>query len=76
MAGMEIYATSRNVRMTPRKVRLVGDALKGKPLDEALALLRFMPHRASTVKSRAPVQSHAGALLNLCASHSGLDSEK
>ena len=49
MAGIEIHATSKNVRITPRKVRLVGDAVKGKGLTDAVALLRFMPHRASTV---------------------------
>lgn len=48
MAGIEIHALAKNIRMTPRKVRLVGEAVKGKPLNEALALLHFMPHRAST----------------------------
>jgi len=48
MAGIEIQAIARNVRMTPRKVRLVGAAVKGKPLSEAMAVLRFMPQRAST----------------------------
>lgn len=47
MAGIEIQATARQVRMTPRKVRLVAAAVKGKPLSEAMALLRFMPQRAS-----------------------------
>jgi len=61
MAGLEIYAISRNVRMTPRKVRLVGEALKGKPLNEALALLRFMPHRASTVVLKAVRSAVANA---------------
>jgi large subunit ribosomal protein L22 len=47
MAGIEIQATARQVRMTPRKVRLVAAAVKGKPLNEAMSLLRFMPQRAS-----------------------------
>jgi large subunit ribosomal protein L22 len=48
MAGIEVRAIAKNVRMTPRKVRLVGAAVKGKRVSEALAMLRFMPHRAAT----------------------------
>ncbi len=47
MVGIEIHATAKQVRMTPRKVRLVAAAVKGKPLTEAVSLLRFMPQRAS-----------------------------
>jgi large subunit ribosomal protein L22 len=48
----------RNARISPRKVRLVANAVKGKSFGEAVALLRFMPQRAAgfvakTVKSAA-----------------------
>lgn len=61
MAGIEIHATARNVRMTARKVRLVAAAVKGKPLGEALALLRFMPQRASTPVLKATQSAAANA---------------
>lgn len=34
-------------RQSPRKVRLVTDAVKGKPINEALRKLRFMTKRAA-----------------------------
>jgi large subunit ribosomal protein L22 len=58
---MEVQAIARNVRMTPRKVRLVGAAVKGKPINEALAILRFMPQRASTPVLKAVKSAAANA---------------
>ena len=65
MPGIEVHAIARDVRMTPRKVRLVGDAIKGKPLGEALSLLRFMPHRACTAIAKAVRSAAANAENNL-----------
>ncbi len=44
---MEVSATSKYIRMSPSKVRLVADSIKGKPVAEALAQLRFMPQAAA-----------------------------
>ncbi|MDA8217382.1 MAG: 50S ribosomal protein L22 [Dehalococcoidales bacterium] len=44
---MEVTATSKYVRMSPRKVRLVLDAIKGRQAQQALAMLRFMPQAAA-----------------------------
>src|SRR5438128_12627433 len=44
---MEVKATSKFVRRSPRKVRLVMDAVRGKSVDEALAILRFLPQGAA-----------------------------
>ena len=38
---MEARAVARHVRMSPRKVRLVVDQIRGKPVNEAYALLQF-----------------------------------
>ncbi len=38
---MEAKAIARHVRMSPRKVRLVVDQIRGKPVNEAYALLQF-----------------------------------
>ncbi len=40
---MEVVAIARQVRVSPRKVRLVLDVVRGKPVDEALAILGFLP---------------------------------
>jgi large subunit ribosomal protein L22 len=61
MAGIEIQAVARNVRMTARKVRLVGAAVKGKPLGVAMSMLRFMPQRASTPILKAVKSAAANA---------------
>lgn len=42
-------AVVRNVRMSPTKVRLVADAIRGKHVDEALAILQFTPKAAAPV---------------------------
>ena len=46
---MEVKAATKFIRRSPRKVRLVMDAVRGKRVDEALAILRFMPQGASRV---------------------------
>ena len=55
---MEAKAVLRGVRISPQKVRLVVDVVRGKPVDMALALLRNMPQKAAgevarTIKSAA-----------------------
>jgi large subunit ribosomal protein L22 len=44
---MEAKAIARHVRMSPRKVRLVVDQIRGKPVNEAYALLQFSKKVAS-----------------------------
>jgi large subunit ribosomal protein L22 len=43
----EVKAVARHIQMTPQKVRLVVDAVRGKSAREALDILRFMPNRAA-----------------------------
>ena len=40
---MEVRAISRGVHVSPRKVRLILKRLPGLTVDEALALLRYVP---------------------------------
>jgi len=42
-----VWAVARYVRISPQKVRLVLDQVRGKGIEEALAHLRFMPQRAA-----------------------------
>lgn len=37
---MEVKAVTRNIRISPRKVRVVIDVIRGKNVGEALAILR------------------------------------
>lgn len=43
----DVRAMARHVRMSPQKVRLVIDQVRGKDATEALTLLKFMPQRAA-----------------------------
>ena len=41
------HATLRQLRVTPRKVRLVADHVRGMPVGAALAMLKFTPQAAA-----------------------------
>ena len=43
---MEARATLRYARISPRKVGIVMDLIRNKPLDEALAILQYTPKSA------------------------------
>ena len=45
--GIEVRAVARNLRISPQKVRLVLATIKGKPVAEAEAILRYLPHKAA-----------------------------
>ncbi len=44
---MEAKAIAKYIRMSPRKVRLVADMIRGKQVEEAMNLLHFSSKRAS-----------------------------
>jgi large subunit ribosomal protein L22 len=46
---MEARAINRYVGSSPRKMRLVVDLIRGKPVDDALTTLHFSPKHASKV---------------------------
>jgi large subunit ribosomal protein L22 len=55
---MEVIAISRDTGVSPRKMRLLVDMVRGKKVDEALKILRFAPTPnalivAKTIKSAA-----------------------
>jgi large subunit ribosomal protein L22 len=61
MAGVEVRAVARNLRMSPQKVRLVLDTIRGKPVTEALAILRFLPHKATVPVAKVIRSASANA---------------
>jgi large subunit ribosomal protein L22 len=44
---MEVRAVAKNIRRSPQKVRLVADAVRGRTVNEALAILSLMPQGAA-----------------------------
>lgn len=55
---MQAKAVAKYIRMSPYKVRRVIDVVRGKPVSEALSILKYMPQRAAgevarTIKSAA-----------------------
>ncbi|MBP3953413.1 50S ribosomal protein L22 [Bacillus suaedae] len=46
---MQAKAVARQIRIAPRKVRLVVDLIRGKQVGEAIAILRHTPKAASPV---------------------------
>ncbi|WP_134704772.1 50S ribosomal protein L22 [Ammoniphilus sp. YIM 78166] len=58
---MEAKAIARQVRIAPRKVRLVVDLIRGKQVGEALAILAHTPKAASPVVEKVLKSAIANA---------------
>ena len=56
---MKVRAIAKDVGISPQKVRLVVNMVKGKKVDEALTILKFTP--APTAKAVAKVIKSAAA---------------
>lgn len=65
---MEAKATAKFVRISPRKVRLVVDLIRGKKIQEALAILKYTPKRASEAVTKVVKSAAANAEHNQQAS--------
>jgi len=61
---MEVIAITRSVRISPRKVRLVADAVKALSVDEALNALQLMKKRGATYLSKTLKSAVANAVTN------------
>lgn len=58
---MEVQAVAKNVRVSPRKVRLILERLPGLSVDQALALLRYMPSPHARTVSKVVLSAAANA---------------
>jgi len=58
---MEAKAIARHIRISPTKVRPVMALIKGKGVDDALAVLRFTPNRAARVVAKVLASAAANA---------------
>lgn len=61
---MEAKAIAKTVRISPRKVRLVLDLIRGKKLAEAIAILRLTPKASSAVIEKVIKSATANAVNN------------
>lgn len=61
---MEATATVKTVRITPRKVRLVINLIRGKKVGEALAILTAVNKSASPVVKKLVISAVANAVNN------------
>ncbi|MFM9107140.1 MAG: 50S ribosomal protein L22 [Chloroflexota bacterium] len=44
---MQVRAKVTNIRVSPRKARLVVDAVRGRRVNDAIAIARFLPNRTA-----------------------------
>ncbi len=58
---MEVKAVSKYVRVSPRKVRKVVGAIKGKPVEAGLQTLTFMPQKAANILEKVVRSAVANA---------------
>ncbi len=59
--AVEVRAVAKYIRMSPRKVRLVVDLVRGQGVDEALTMLRFTPKAAARVVAKVIASAAANA---------------
>ena len=68
----EAHAFVRDIRVTPRKIRLVVDLVRGKNVDDALALLTRVNRAASAPVAKAIKSAAANATNNFGMDKAGL----
>lgn len=58
---MQATAILRNARISPQKVRLVADQVRGMPVDKAEQLLKFSPKKAAHIIKKVLLSAVANA---------------
>ena len=58
---MEASATVRHVRMSPRKVRIVANMIRGKRVDQALGMLALLPKKSARIINKLVHSAAANA---------------
>ena len=58
---MEVRSYSRDAPIAPKKARLILDQVRGKRVDEAMSLLRFMPTPHARLGAKAVRSAAANA---------------
>ena len=58
---MEVRAISKDTGITPRKVRLLVDMVRGKKVEEALTMLKFAPSPTARIVAKVIKSAAANA---------------
>lgn len=61
MADIEVRAIEKHLRMSPRKVRLVLDLVRGKQVDQAIGILKLTPKGSAGAVAKAINSAAANA---------------
>ena len=69
---MEVKATAKYLRISPRKARLVIDLIRGKSAREAEAILKFTPNKGAELAAKVLNSAIANAENNLALSKDDL----
>ena len=69
---MEVSTIAKDTGIPPRKLRPISDLVRGKKVDEALTLLKFVPSPAARIVAKAIKSASANADNNFQMSPSDL----
>lgn len=58
---MQVAATLRYARISPQKVRLIADEIRGKNVDDALKVLSFTPKKSARIVKKVLESAIANA---------------
>ncbi|MFC1883935.1 50S ribosomal protein L22 [Thermodesulfobacteriota bacterium] len=61
---METRAVAKHIRISPRKVRLIMDEIRGKKVGEALNMLSFAPQKGARILKKLVESAVANAVEN------------
>jgi len=61
---METRAVARHVRVSPQKIRLIMDEIRGKKVEEALNMLSFAPQKGARILKKLVQSAAANAAEN------------
>jgi large subunit ribosomal protein L22 len=61
---MEVKAITKSIRVSPRKMRLVADAIRNMPIEKAYRVLEVTEKRAALVVSKTLKSAVANAVTN------------
>ena len=64
MSATEVKAVLKFVRISPQKVRKLVDAVKGKPAEAAIEMLKFMPQKGAAIVEKVMRSAVANAEQN------------
>ncbi len=57
----EVYAKARSLPISPQKIRLVCDQVRGRSVDQALVLLQHMPQKGAALVRKLVASALANA---------------